>query len=95
MKLKDVATIKTNMEGADFWVIRRGSIETVGSVVHEFYREHIGIRVFRTDILMPEYLFFAMMNLHTQGIFKNIARGTLTLVHISVWDIKNIELSPI
>lgn len=84
MKLKDVATIKTNMEGADFWVVRRGSIETIGSVVREFYSEHIGIRVFRTDILIADYLYLAMMNIHAQGVYKSKARGTLALVHITV-----------
>ena len=83
MRLKDVATIKTNMSAADFWMIRRGSAETVGTPVKEFNPEHIGIRVYRTDILIPEYLFYAMEYLHSQGVFKNLTRGTLALVHIS------------
>lgn len=95
MRLKDVATIKMNMLDADFWVIRRGSIETVGSVVREFNSEHIGIRVFRTDILIPDYLYAAMMNIHEHGVYKSKARGTLALVHITVCDIKDIELVPV
>ena len=84
MKLKHLATIKTNLEAADFWIIRRGSLETVGQVVTEFYKEHIGIRVFRTDILLSDYLQVAMINLHSSGVYKPLAKGTLALKHISV-----------
>lgn len=82
MRLTDVATINTNMAAADFWIVRRGSIETIGTPVKQFNPEHIGIRVFRIDILIPEYLFFAMTHLHTQGMYKPLARGTLALVNI-------------
>ncbi len=83
MKLKNLATIKTNLETADFWIIRKGSVEAIGKPVREFYREHIGIRVFRTEILVPDYLFYTMEMLHNDGMYKPIARGTLTLVHIT------------
>ena len=84
MKLKQVATIKTNFENADFWIIRRGSVEKVGTPVKSFFKEHIGIRVFRTDILLSGYLFYAMMHIHQEGLYKAIAKGTLALVHITV-----------
>ena len=84
MRMKDVATIKTNMRAADFWIVRRGSLNAVGSVRRDFDKEFIGVRVFRADIMVPDYLFYAMYNVHSTGAYRAIARGTLALVHITV-----------
>lgn len=92
MKLSDLATIKTNFKKADFWVVRRGTLQAVGSVTRSFYMEHIGIKVVRVDILLPDYLYYAMMDLHSRGYYRPLATGTLQLVHIRVRDIKNITI---
>jgi hypothetical protein len=94
MKLSSLATIKTNFPDADFWIIRRGSEESVGKPVREFYKEHIGIKVVRTDILLPDYLYYAMLHIHQSGQWRHIATGSLKLVNIRVSDIQNIEMSP-
>ena len=93
MKLSELATIKTNYPNADFWLIRRGSAERCGKPTREFNKEHIGIKVTRTIILLPDYLFYAMMNIHHQGHWIKIATGTLNLVNIRVSDVRNITLS--
>jgi hypothetical protein len=94
MKLKHVATVKTNLEDADFWLVRRGSVETVGQPVREFSEYHIGIKVNRTDLLLPDYLYYVFMHIHSTGYWERLANGTLSLVHITVSDVANIELSP-
>ena len=94
MKLKHVATVKTNLEDADFWLVRRGSAKTVGKPVREFSEYHIGIKVHRIDILLPDYLYYVFMHIHNTGHWEVIAKGTLSLVHITVSDVANIELSP-
>ncbi len=94
MRLCDICTIQTNFPGAHFWLVRRGSAENVGRPTRDFYQEHIGIRVNRTDILLPDYLYYAMVNIHTQGNWQRLATGTLSLVHIKVSDVRAIELSP-
>lgn len=94
MKLSGVCTIKTNYPEAHFWIIRRGSAESVGKPVREFYEEHIGITVNRIDILLPDYLFYCFVHIHNTGHWKGIATGTLSLVNIRVSDVRNIELSP-
>ncbi len=94
MKLKDAATVKTDYPEADFWLVRRGSEDSVGQVTREYSPYHIGIKVHRTEILLPDYLYYVMMHLHSIGAWKVRARGTLSLVHITVSDVKNIELSP-
>ena len=91
-RLKDIAKIATNMQDADFWLVRKGSDKTVGKPVKEFDPSRIGIKVVKTDVLDPNYLYYAMMNLHNQGHFARIANGTTNLVNITVADIANIPL---
>lgn len=94
MKLSDVSTIRVNFPEAHFWIVRRGSVERVGEPSRVFNSEHIGIKVDRIDILLPDYLFYAMLAIHQQGSWKQIATGTLSLVNIRVSDVRRIELSP-
>ena len=91
-RLKDIAKIATNMQDADFWLVRKGSDKTVGKPVKEFDPSRIGIKVVKTDVLDPNYLYYAMMNLHNQGHFARLANGTTNLVNITVNDIANIPL---
>lgn len=91
--LKDLATVKTNMQDADFWLVRKGSSKTVGKPVREFNPEHIGIKVTRTDVLDPQYLYYVFMNLHNQGYFAQRATGMSELVHIRTSDVADIEFS--
>ncbi|MBM2884931.1 hypothetical protein JFK97_11080 [Chromobacterium phragmitis] len=94
MKLSQLATIRTNFPEAHFWIVRRGSEERVGEPTREFNPEHIGIRITALDLLLPDYLFYAMMHVHHCGYWKALATGTLSLVNIRVSDVRNIELSP-
>ena len=75
-----------------FWVQRKGSMDTVGKPTKEFSKEHIGVRVVRDDVLVPDYLYYAMEHIYNQGYYKQFAKGTLKLVNISVNDVKNIRL---
>ena len=43
-KLGQHADVGTNMPDADFWVIRKGTGNKVGSVTDEYSPEHIGIK---------------------------------------------------
>jgi hypothetical protein len=92
MRLKDVAKISTNMKDADFWIQRKGTPDTIGSVSKEYNKDSFGVKVERTDIINPDYLFYAMMNIHLQGLYKNIGTGTTRLVSIKKNNIENIRL---
>lgn len=92
MKLSDLCEIKTNFPDADFWLIRKGGEDRVGYPVKEFNPEHIGIKVTATDVLLPEYLYYVMLNLFNHGIFKNNSVGSLNLKNIRAEDIKNIRI---
>ena len=94
MKLSDVATIKTNFPTADFWIVRRGSLKTVGQPVWEYNPEHIGVKVINTQFLLPRYLYICFEALHLEKRWQPLANGTLSLVNIKVSDVRSIELCP-
>ncbi|MNF91200.1 hypothetical protein D3C84_737930 [compost metagenome] len=94
MKLSDVATIRTNFPEAHFWMVRRGSADRCGEPTRVFNPEHIGVRVERIDLLLPDYLFYCLAAIHQRGDWQRVATGTLSLVNIRVQDVRRIELSP-
>lgn len=89
--LSEKAEIRTNFPEADFWIIRKGTEDKVGSTTKEFSPEHIGIKV-TSDDLLPDYLYYAMQYIHSTGYYKNLAVGTLSLKNIKVSDVANIRL---
>lgn len=93
IKLGDLAEIKTNFSDADFWISRRNSMNNVGMPTKTFNPEHIGIKVTRTDILMPSYLYYVIQYLHSTGHFKSIAKGATNLVSITTNDVKNLSFA--
>ena len=90
MKLSDLAIIKTNFPEADFWIVRRGSINTVGKPVEIFNSEHIGIRVSNTNAILPRFLFYVMEEIFLSGQWELLATGTTQLVNIRTSDVRNI-----
>ncbi|EBZ6776923.1 hypothetical protein GQG94_004728 [Salmonella enterica] len=94
MKISDVATIKTNFPEADFWIVRRGSLKSVGEPSYTFNHESIGVKVTRCDVVLPKYLYYCFLHLHSSGVWKPVATGTLSLVNITTHDVKNIVLNP-
>lgn len=64
MRLKDVATIRLDFADADFWLIRRGSLETIGQPIKTYSPYYIGIRIEQTALILPDYLYYVFMHLH-------------------------------
>lgn len=91
INLSELAKIKTNFPEADFWIIRQGSEDKVGSPTRKFSPEYIGIKV-TSGLLLPNYLYYAIEYLHSSGYFKSLHSGTLMKKHIKVSDVKNIRL---
>lgn len=91
VRLKDVATVKTNFPEADYWLKRKGSEKEVGRVLNEYDPEHIGIKINRTDILLPKYHYYMMMNLYHNGFWANHSNGTLNLKNIKTQDVANLK----
>ncbi len=94
MRLKDLASIRVDFQEADFWLIRRGSLETIGQPTKEFSPYHIGIRVEQTGLLLPDYLYYVFLHLHQAKQWQALAHGSLNLVHLRVEDVRNITLMP-
>jgi hypothetical protein len=90
--LGQLCEIRTNFPDADFWIQRKGSDKTVGTPLEHFSKEAIGIKVIRTDILLPRYLYYIFMALHQKGFFRSICVGTLQLQSLRVEDIRRIPI---
>jgi hypothetical protein len=93
MRLKDVCKFSVNNPDADFWLIRKGSADVVGTPTKEFSPEHIGVKVDRTDILVPDFLYYFFEYLVMSGKLKSLSRGTTNLQNITISDIGNIPVS--
>ena len=72
MNISNIATIKTNMGNADFWIIRKGSLARVGEPTKSFYSEHFGLKLNEVglSIFLPDYLFCVMLYVHDAGFYK-------------------------
>lgn len=93
MTLGDLVDFKTNFEDADFWLIRKGSDNTVGKPVKKYSPEHIGVKVIEGAPVLPDYLFYVFVMLQNRGIFTQIAKGTTRLKNIRVSDIKKLPIN--
>ena len=91
-KLFNIAQVKVNFPDADFWIVRKGSDSSIGKPTRAFSSEYIGIKITKKEVIIPDYLFYAITHLHNVGYFKRIAKGTLSLQHITLSDIKEIRL---
>ena len=73
MTIGDLCEFKTNFPDADFWLVKKGSRNEIGKPVKTFSPENIGVKVIRTDVLLPEYLYYVFMNIQNQGVFDMLA----------------------
>lgn len=92
MKLGQICEFRVNFPEADFWLIRKGDINTVGTPTKNFSEEHIGVKVLNTDLFLPNYLYYVFMYLQQRDVFSNLATGTLNLKNIRISDIKDIDI---
>jgi len=77
-------------ENANFYLVRRGAANKVGMPTRDFNPEHYGAYVYRPDIVDPNYLYYALQNLHQQGAFERAARGTTGLQNLRMSDLYSI-----
>lgn len=90
--LKSLIKMKVGDKGADFWVVRRGSAAKVGTPTRTWNKEHIGVTVTQTQVLLPDFLFYLLQYLHGQGVWKCASHGTTNLVNIRQTDLGNIPV---
>jgi len=92
--LAEIALVGTNLPDADFWLIRVHDEKTVGQPTQTFKPEYIGIKVERTDLLLPQFAYYLMMYLWQQGYWTERCHGTTNRKNIHVVDVQRIELQP-
>lgn len=85
------ADIGTNKKDADFWIVRKGSKDKVGSVTDEYHPEHIGVKI-RNHTMDPQYMNYAMQHVHKQGYYEGRSNGTTGLQNIKVSDVKSVPV---
>lgn len=72
--LADFCNISITLTDADFWVIAKG--DEIGKPIEQKVPNSIGVKVIRTDLLLPKYLFYVIQHLHMRGSFKGMAKLT-------------------
>ena len=92
MRLKDLCEFRINFPEADFWITRKGDINSVGKPSKEFDPEKICVKVVRTDLLLPDYLYYVFEFLVMNGSFAAMSSGTTKLKNITINDIKNLKV---
>lgn len=92
-KLGSLISIKVGDKDADFWIVRRGSVDKVGMPTKTFNSQAYGIKVLDRTQVLPDYLYYYFMYLQQTGYWKSLSHGTLKLVNIRMNDIKNIEVA--
>lgn len=83
--------MKVGMKDADFWIVRRGSADKVGTVTKDYNPEHIGIKV-RNHGILSDYLYYALQHAHGQGYYGGRAHGTTNLVNIKKSDVGEMPI---
>lgn len=108
LKLQDVAEVKTNFPGADFWIQGRGSDFTVGRVWRKFSdiptpygtsatsagKYDIGIKVKPQflDQIDPMFLSYLFEYYHLRKVWYNYSYGTLTLKNIRIKEVRSFPI---
>lgn len=92
MRLKDVCIFSTEFPDADFWLIRQGDINEIGKPTKEYNEDYIGVKVRRTDLVLPDYLYYVFMYLNSQKLLTKLAVGATNLKSIRISDIKEIPI---
>lgn len=88
MTLGDFCDIKVNFPEADFWIISKGDKDTFGKPTETFNPDYIGVKVTRTDMIFPKFLYYIFLNYFTQGVLRNLGNGT----RIKISDIKKLPI---
>lgn len=84
VSLGDMAEVGLDLRNADVWIPRKGRAK--GEPTRTFDADHVGIRVTRKDVLLPEYVRYALQYLAMQGFWATQP--------VSVANVKAIQFQP-
>lgn len=80
--------IRNNYLDADFWLMNKGSKESLGKPTKKFKTFLTGIKC--PALILPEYGFYQAMYLHQKGFWETHAIGTTNLKHLRLSTIVEI-----
>lgn len=97
LTLGDLIDVGQNVENPDFFFQRQGSPDSIGKVTKNPEKKTdswwgIKVKEEAREIILPDYLYYALMNLHSTGHWKGMARGTTGLQSIRLQDLKSIPV---
>jgi hypothetical protein len=82
--LGEMATVAVGLRDADFWLPRKGA--EAGKPVKTWSADAVGVKVVRTDVLVPKFLFYALEYLWMRGAWKANA--------VTVGNVRSIPFQP-
>ena len=83
MVLSDLCEIKKNFIDADFW-IKKNEKDSLDVVTKQYNEEYIGIKVVRTDLILPDFLYYVMVYYQNKGIFRNLINSNDDILESSI-----------
>lgn len=93
MTIGDLCEFKTDFPDADFWLIKKGKKNDVGTPTKVFSPDNIGVKVIRTDLLLPSYLFYVFQHLKNEGVFdilSDVNDGGTRVIRLK--DLKSLKV---
>ncbi|MEO9124762.1 MAG: hypothetical protein ABI262_08765, partial [Microcoleus sp.] len=80
--------IRNNFAEADFWLINKGSVQSLGKPVKVFEPFLTGIQCPAT--IEPRYGYYLCVHLHSIGTWSEHSRGSINLQHLRIRDIREV-----
>jgi len=100
LTLGDLIDVGQNVKNPDFFFQRQGSLDSIGTAaktLEEKTDSWWGIKVKEEagGVIVPDYLYYVLMNIHSAGFWKSMARGTTGLQSIPLQHLKSTPVDEI
>ena len=80
--------VRRNFAEADFWLINKGSCESLGKPVKQYEPFLTGIKC--PVLILPDYGFYLCLYLHQMGLWKHYSIGSTNYKNLRLNDVKEV-----
>jgi hypothetical protein len=80
--------VRRNFAEADFWLINKGSCESLGKPVKQYEPFLTGIKC--PVLILPDYGFYLCQYLHQMGLWKHYSIGSTNYKNLRLSDVKEV-----
>ena len=80
--------VRRNFAEADFWLINKGSCESLGKPVKQYEPFLTGIKC--PVLILPDYGFYLCLYLHQMGLWKHYSIGSTNYKNLRLSDVKDV-----